>query len=117
MIYSERATTVLDYPSTNGGVGRLVEMIWRKKCVAGTWLPTPPSCILIPYNYTTAFDICIGIYFLLPMFMVLHGLYIYNYNNYIVCSCTWYTLNNMGLCLCRLNQKCMPAGHTCIHNN
>ena len=49
MIYSERATTVLDYPSTNGGVGRLVEMIWRKKCVAGTWLPTPPSCILIPY--------------------------------------------------------------------
>ena len=61
MIYSERATTVLDYPCTNGGVGRLVEMIWRKKCVAGTWLPTPPSCILIPYNYTTALDICIYI--------------------------------------------------------
>ena len=75
----------------------------------------PPSCILIPYNYTTALDICI--YILLTSHVYGAAWAIYIYNNYIVCSYTWYTLNNMGLCLRRLNQKCMPAGHTCIHNN
>ena len=33
---SERVTTVLDYACKNGGVGRPVEVIWRKWFVTGT---------------------------------------------------------------------------------
>ena len=45
--------------------------------VCGWHLAAYPPILHPNSLYTTAFDICIGIYFLLPMFMVLHGLYIY----------------------------------------
>ena len=84
-----RVTTVLDYACKNGGVGRLVEIIWRKWFVAGAWLPIsplPPMLILISschighaYWHRFLFSVLHGV--LYPS-VRLHKVHFNNNNNY-----------------------------------